>query len=151
MDQDDRRETRTLWGGTTTVGAALVVAAVFLGSSTLWEARGFDSAVGEVLGTRAVDTPSGPRPELLVGYQTAGGDTIMFAEAVGPLAPAVGDQVTVWYRVGNAPKAMVARQRFVWPVLLLPVGLLLSAFGIWRLRRARTVAAMDFDIELEDV
>lgn len=150
MEKDDRRELGKLYGSAMAVGVAMVVAAMFLSVATLREARDLDSTVGEVLGTRNVDTESGPRPELLVGYRTAGGDTMMFAEAIGSLAPAVGDRVTVWYSDGSPPRALIARQRFAWPALLLPVGLVLSAFGLWRMRRARR-AATEIDLELEDL
>ena len=151
MNREDRGELRRLWGATTAIGAALVLAALYLSAAAFWEARDLDSTVGEVLGTRDVDTPSGPRPELLVAYETAGGETMMFAEPIGSLAPEVGDRVMVWYRAGDAPRALVARQRFAWPVLLAPVGLVLSAFGLWRLRRARRDAASDLDSDLENL
>ena len=151
MDQDDRREAGTLWRGTTAVGVALVIAALCLAIATLWEARHLDSTIGEVLGAREVDAATGTRPELLVGYRTAGGDTMMFAEAIGALAPEIGDTVTVWYSDGNPPKAMIARQRFVWPALLLPVGLVVSGFGLWLMRRLRRSAATDWESELEDI
>lgn len=149
MDADDRRETKTLWGGTATVGLAMVVAAAALVGNTLWEARALDSAAGEVVGERDVDTPTGSRPELLVAFRTAGGDSLLFAEATGMLAPEVGDSVTVWYSDGNPPRAVIARQRFVWPALLLPVGLVLSAFGLWRLRRSSGPADEEFDFDPE--
>lgn len=151
MNREDRGELRTLWRATAAIGMALVLAALYLTVSAFWEARGLESTLGEVLGTRDVDTPSGPRPELLVAYETAGGDTMMFAEPVGSLAPEVGDRVLVWYRAGDAPRALVARQRFAWPALLAPVGLMLAAFGLWRLRRARRRADVGLDLDLDDV
>ena len=153
MEIDDRRELGKFNGGVAAAGVAMLVAAAFLTVSTFWDARGLDSTVGEVVGTREVDTRSGPRPDLLVGYQTSAGDTMMFAEEIGSLAPEVGDWVTVWYSDGASPRAMIARQRFFWPVLLLPLGLVLSAFGLWRLRRERaaTSAQEDIDFELKDL
>lgn len=133
------------------VGVAMVVAAVFLAVSTLWDARELDSTIGEVLGTREVDTRSGPRPELLVGYQTAAGETMMFAEEIGSLAPEIGDRVTVWYSAGTTPRAVIARQRFFWPVLLFPVGFALSALGLWRLRKERTADEPDIDFDFKDL
>ena len=137
MNREDRVELRTLWAATAAIGVALVLAAIALAVTVFWEARGLDSTVGEVLGTRDVETEAGTRPELLVAYETADGETMMFAEAIGALAPEVGDRVLVWYSAGDTPRALVARQRFGWPALSLPVGLVLSAFGLWRLRRAR--------------
>ena len=151
MDLEDRDQLRTLWGATAAIGAALILAAAYLTISVFWEARDLAGTVGEVLGTRDVDTDSGPRAELLVAYETADGDTMMFAEPIGSLAPEVGDRVLVWYRAGDAPRALVARQRFAWPVLLAPVGLVLAAFGLWRLRRAGRSAADRIEQDLEDL
>ncbi len=151
MNQEDRSELRTLWAATAAIGVALVLAAIALAVNVFWEARDLDSTIGEVLGTRDVETDAGPRPELLVAYETAGGETMMFAEAIGSLAPEVGDRVLVWYRAGDAPRAIVARQRFGWPALLLPLGLVLSAFGLWRLRRVRRGADTDLESDLEDL
>ena len=151
MNPEDGGELRRLWGATATIGAALLVAALFLTVSVFWEARDLDSTIGEVLGTRDVETTSGPRPELLVAYQTAGGETMMFAEPIGSLAPEVGDQVLVWYNAGDTPRALVARQRFGWPALLAPVGLVLAAFGLWRLRRAGRTVADAIERDLEDL
>lgn len=151
MERDDRRETGKLWAGTATAGVGLVIAALYLAAATLLEARGLDSTLGEVVGAREVETETGRRPELLVGYRTAGGDTMMFAEATGLFAPAVGDRVTVWYTEAPAPRALIARQRLAWPSLLLPAGLVLSSFGLWCLRRARRSAAAELGCELEDL
>ncbi len=137
MTGEDRSELRTLWGATAAIGAAMVLATLYLVVAAFWDARDLDSTIGEVLGTRDVDAASGPRPELLVAYETAGGDTMMFAEPIGYLAPEVGDRVLVWYSDAATPRALVARQRFAWPALLAPAGLVLSAFGVWRLRLAR--------------
>ncbi len=151
MNGGDRLAARRLWRRTAAVGLAIVVAALSIAVATLWDARELDSTIGEVVGTRDVDTESGPRPELLVAYQTAGGETMMFAEAVGSLAPEVGDRVTVWYSEGDAPRALIARQRFAWPVMLLPVGLVLAAFGLWLQRRARPAATAELDVKPGDV
>lgn len=151
MNREDRVELRTLWAATAAIGVALVLAAIALAVSVFWEARGLDSTIGEVLGTRDVETESGTRPELLVAYETAGGETMMFAETIGSLAPEVGDRVLVWYSAGDTPRALVARQRFGWPALLLPVGLVLSAFGLWRLRRARRRVEAGLESDFEDL
>ena len=151
MDSEDRSELKTLWAATTAIGAALLLAALYLTVTVFWEARDLDGTIGEVLGTRDVDTAQGKRAELLVAYQTAEGDTMMFAEPIGRLAPEVGDQVLVWYQAGDAPRALIARQRFAWPLLLLPVGLVLLAFGLWRRRRARRGTGRDMAAGLEDL
>lgn len=151
MNQADGLAARRLWRRTAAVGMALTIAALSIAVATFWDARALDSTIGEVVGTREVDTETGPRPELLIAYQTAGGETMMFAEAIGTLAPEVGDRVTVWYRDGDAPRALIARQRFQWPAMLLPVGLVLAAFGLWLQRRARRAAAADLDVKPGDV
>lgn len=151
MNREDRVELRRLWAAIAAIGVALVLAAIALVVTVFWEARDLDSTIGEVLGTRDVETDTGKRPELLVAFETSGGETMMFAEAIGSLAPEVGDRVLVWYRAGDAPRAIVARQRFGWPALLLPVGLVLAVFGLWRLRRARRSADTGLESDLEDL
>lgn len=147
MDRDDRRELGKLHGGAAAIGLALMLAALYLALSAFLEARDFESAMGEVVGTREVVTGSAPRQELLVTFQTGGGDTLMFAEAAGVFAPETGDAVTVWYRDGDPPRALVARQKFVWPALLSMIGLVLSIFGIWRRRRRRPSWLDDPDLD----
>ena len=146
MDREDRSELKTIWAATTAIGAALLLAALYLTVAVFWDARDLDGTIGEVLGTRDVDTARGTRAELLVAYETADGDTMMFAEPIGRLAPEVGDRVLVWYQAGDAPRAVIARQRFAWPLLLLPVGLVLLAFGLWRMRRARRRVDIEFSL-----